>query len=97
VIRLRSLKKLLNLKAVFYSYWAIPLIASALGFSSIASIYLQLFPIPDYVSALLPYAVGANIILILCQLIFNRRAFVKTVLCSIVPLGIFYFWFLQTA
>ncbi len=85
------------MKMVFETYWAVPSVALVFVLTTFASVFLQLFPAPYYLGMILPYVLTANILVIIYQAKFSRKVIVKTILSSIVPLGLGYLWFIQTA
>jgi hypothetical protein len=75
---------------------AIPLIALIYVMLSFASVFLQLQPMPYYLGIALPYILLINVLFIVYLIFFNRKIIFKTMLCSIVPFGLGYLWFIQT-
>lgn len=79
------------------TYWIPPITTAIVGGAAFISVFLQLFPAPYYLGLTLPYVVAANIVIIVYQIAFIRQMALKTALSSILPVGLAYLWFVQTA
>jgi hypothetical protein len=85
------------IKCIYKTSWVAPLVSTTIVVAAFVSTIMGLFPLPYYFSSILPFVLFANILIIGYQAFFKKAEFIKTSLISIVPFGLSYLWFIQTA